>query len=43
MLRDESHEEREEMLEWLEEEFDSEAFDRDEVNQRLVEVWSADA
>lgn len=43
VLRDESHEEHEEMLEWVEEEFDSEVFDRDEVNQRLVEVWSTDA
>ena len=41
VLRDESHAEHEETLEWFEEEFDSEAFDRDEVNQRLVEVWSA--
>jgi len=42
-LRDESHPDHEDMLEWLEEEFDSEAFDRDEVNQRLAECWSADA
>ncbi len=43
VLRDKSHAEHEETLEWFEEEFDSEIFDRDEVNRKLVEVWSADA
>ena len=43
VLSDESHAEHEETLEWLEEEFDSKVFDRDEVNQKLIEVWSADA
>ena len=42
-FRDESHPDHEDMLEWLEEGFDSEAFDREETNHRLAECWGAEA
>jgi hypothetical protein len=35
VIRDLDHPEHEEMLEWLDGSFDPEAFDLDEVNQRL--------
>ncbi len=36
-LKDPEHPEHEEMVEWLEDEFDSEAFDIDETNESLAE------
>ena len=38
VLRDSSHEEYEELLEWVGGAFDSEAFDRDEVNETLRQI-----
>lgn len=39
-IADPSHDEHERMMEWVGEEFDPEAFDPDQINQKLHRVWS---
>lgn len=41
-LGDESHPDYEEMVDWIGEDFDPEAFDPEKVNERLARRWSQD-
>ena len=43
VIQDKTHPEREEMLEWVEDDFDPEFFDREKANARIEGIWNSDA